>query len=180
MSEDLLPGRQGRYASMLGWAIALTFLVLFWNTINLPRTPLDQRSFLREMHNSLGFIVLLLSIVKLWTWSSQPRARPPPGLPPASFAFNRAILLALVLTFAATGVIGFVYSWADGQEVVLFGIHLPRLVQPSWPLRTTVGYLHSSLGFYYLMLFSIWIVFGLYQHARYSAGLLRLLPGSRI
>ena len=69
---------------------------------------------------------------------------------------------------------------AEGREVVTFGIQLPRLVAKSESLRMTTGYLHSALGFYYMMLFSIWFVFGVYQHIRYRAGLLRLLPGSRV
>ena len=47
-------------------------------------------------------------------------------------------------------------------------------------VRTSMGYLHSALSFYYLMLFVVWIVLGLYQHIRYRTGLLRLLPGSRV
>jgi hypothetical protein len=47
-------------------------------------------------------------------------------------------------------------------------------------LRQSAGYLHSALSFYYLMLFTVWFVVGIYQHLRYRAGLLRLLPGSRI
>ena len=47
-------------------------------------------------------------------------------------------------------------------------------------VRIPMGYLHSSLGFYYLMLLSIWFVFGFYQHWRYKVGLRRLLPGARV
>jgi cytochrome b561 len=34
----------------------------------------------------------------------------------------------LYLTFAITGVIGFIYAWGEGRDVVLFGITLPDLV----------------------------------------------------
>jgi hypothetical protein len=43
-----------------------------------------------------------------------------------------------------------------------------------------MGYLHSALSFYYLMLFAAWFVVGVYQHFRYRTGLLRLLPGPRV
>ena len=39
MTEHLAPGTQDRVATILGWAIFVTFFILFFNIINLPRTP---------------------------------------------------------------------------------------------------------------------------------------------
>ena len=100
--------------------------------------------------------------------------------PPASFSFNRIMLIAIYLTFLVNGIVGFFYAWAEGRDVVTFGLVLPRLADKSESLRMTMGYAHSSLGFYYMMLFSIWLAYGLYQHFRYRVGLMRLLPGSRV
>lgn len=164
----------------MGWALALVFAALFANVVILPRTPLDQRAMLRLVHDSLGVTLAVLAAVRLWWFARDPAPRPPPGLPPASFAFNRAILVALCLVFTVTGVIGFVYAWGEGREVVLFGITLPHLVARSEAVRIPMGYLHSTLAFYYLMLFGIWLAWGLFQHLRHRAGLLRLLPGRRV
>jgi cytochrome b561 len=180
MNSTPSAGRQDRRSAVIGCLMAVTFLLLLWNTIALPRTALDQRAFLRAVHGSLGLVVTVLALIRLAWWSQEPRPQPPPGLPLNSFGFSRAILMALVLTFAATGVIGFLYAWADGQEVALFGIAVPHLLAQDRSLRTTMGYLHSALGFYYLMLFVLWLTHGVYQHVRYRAGLLRLLPGSRV
>jgi cytochrome b561 len=164
----------------MGWTLALLFAVLFVNIVMLPRTALDQRYTLRVVHDSLGLVVSVLAAVRLWWFARDPAPVPPPGLPAASFAFNRAILVALCLVFAVTGVIGFIYAWGEGREVVLFGITLPHLVAKSETARIPMGYLHSTLGFYYIMLFCIWLAFGWYQHLRYRVGLMRLLPGSRV
>lgn len=180
MSADARPGRQDRPATLLGWAIFLAFFALFWNIILLPRTALDQREFLRGIHDTLGLIVLVLAGLRVFLAMRWPAPRAPGNLPPASFNFNRVMLIAIYLTFAVNGIVGFVYAWAEGRDVVTFGIVLPRLLEKSESLRMTTGYLHSSLGFYYMMLFSIWIAYGLYQHFRYRAGLMRLLPGSRV
>ena len=59
-------------------------------------------------------------------------------------------------------------------------MRLPTLIPESYPLRAFGGYFHSAFGFYYLGLVALWLVVGVYQHIRYRAGLLRLLPGSRV
>ena len=43
MTTPLTSGRQDRIATVLGWAIFISFFVMFFNIINLPRTPLGQR-----------------------------------------------------------------------------------------------------------------------------------------
>lgn len=180
MSKQLAPGMQDRRSTIMGYVLALLFFVLFINIINLPRTALDQRATLRLVHDSLGLIVLLLAAVRLYWYYRDPAPRPPPGLPEKSFAFNRTILVFLYATFAVTGVIGFIYAWGEGRDIVLFGATLPAMVARGEGVRIPMGYLHSSLGFYYLMLLSIWFGFGFYQHWRYRAGLRRLLPGPRV
>jgi cytochrome b561 len=180
MTDDIAPGRQTRKLTLMGWILALSFLVLFWNIIQTPRTPVDEREFLRVFHYSLGTIVSILAIVRLVWWFRGPRLIPPAGLPEASFAFHRAILLALLLTFAAESFLGFIYAWAIGDGVSLFGVHLPALLPKSEPARMASGYFHSALGFYYLMLLSMWFAFGFYQHYRYGVGLKRLLPGEAV
>jgi cytochrome b561 len=180
MTDETAPGIQPRQTTILGWLLAVSFLVLFWNIVQMPRTPLDQREFLRAFHYSLGLVVSILAIVRLVWWFQRPRLIPPEGLPAASFAFHRAILLALLLVFAVESVLGFVYAWAIGEGVSLFGIPLPPILPKSEPARMASGYFHSALGFYYLMLLSLWFAYGFYQHFRYRVGIRRLFPGARV
>jgi cytochrome b561 len=123
---------------------------------------------------------MVLVALRLYWWAKAPRPSPPPGLPVDAFAFSRAILLALLFTFATTGLIGFGYAWSDGQHVSLFAIPVPALGPESSSLRATTGYFHSALGFYYIGLLILWLVVGVYQHWRYGCGLMRLFPGSRV
>jgi cytochrome b561 len=181
MAEHINPGTQDTIATWLGWLLAVCFLLLFWNINQLPRTPLDQREFLRLLHDSLGLLVVVLAALRLIWFVKGPRPMPPPGLPENSFAFSRAVLATVVATFAVTGLIGWFYAWGEyHREIVLFGINVPALLPDGEGIRTSMGYLHSALSFYYLILFVVWFVVGLYQHFRYRTGLLRLLPGSRV
>ncbi len=180
MAENLEPGMQPLRTTVLGWLLAISFCVLFWNIVEMPRTALDQREPLRVFHFSLGLIVSALAVLRLVWWIRGPKLVTPSGLPSGSFAFHRSVLLALLLVFTVETIIGFVYAWGIGDEVVLFGFHLPAFLPKSESLRMAYGYFHSALGFYYMMLISIWFAFGFYQHWRYKCGLLRLLPGARI
>jgi cytochrome b561 len=179
--SQLAPGIQDRRATLLGWALFICFVALFINTITLPRTPIDQRAGLRILHDSLGLIVLILAILRLHWFFKGPRLTPPTGLPDNAFGFNRAILFALILTFTVTGLIGFFYAWGEhDREIILFGLQTPALLPDGEGLRVSMGYTHSALSFYYLMLFTVWLVVGFYQHFRYKVGLRRLLPGAKV
>ena len=180
MTDDLPAGIQSRRATLMGWMMFLTFMVLMWNIVNMPRTALELRGPLITFHYSMGMIVFILALVRIGWWFSEPVPHPPAGLPPASFAFNRAILLAILVVYGIEGFVGFAYSWGIGHHVTLFWIPIPSLLEQSEPVRMSMGYFHSALGFYYLMLFSIWLAFGVYQHLRYKVGLRRLFPGARV
>ena len=180
MTDDLPAGIQSRRATLMGWAIFVTFVVLLWNIVNMPRTSLELRGPLIAFHYSMGMIVFVLALARIKWWFSEPTPKPPAGLPAASFAFNRAILFAVILVYGVEGFVGFAYAWGIGHHVAVFGIPVPTLMGQSEPARMSMGYFHSALGFYYLMLFSIWLAFGYYQHLRYKVGLRRLFPGARV
>jgi cytochrome b561 len=180
MAEAVAPGVQPNRFTILGWLLAVSFVVLFWNIVDMPRTALDQREPLRILHFSLGLVVSALALWRLIWWIRGPRLQGPVGLPAASFAFHRSVLFALLLVFVVETVIGFIYAWGIGDAVTLFGIHLPAVLPKSESLRMAYGYFHSALGFYYMMLISLWFAFGFYQHWRYKSGLKRLFPGARI
>jgi cytochrome b561 len=180
MSDRAEPGFQPGPLTLLGWALAVSFLVLFYNIVEMPRTALELREPLRQFHFSLGLVVSLLALWRLVWWFTGPKLIGPPGLPAASFAFHRSLLFSLWVVFVVETVIGFVYAWGIGDAVSLFGIHLPAFLPKSESLRMAYGYFHSALGFYYMMLISIWFAYGFLLHWRYKCGLLRLFPGSRI
>ncbi len=181
MTGESMPGIQSRGAAIFGWLMFIGFFVLLWNILQLPRTALELRGGLRIFHDSLGLIVMCLAIVRLIWMAKAPAPRPPAGLPENSFAFNRTLLAAIYLAFAATGLIGFLFAFGEwDRPVILFGVQIPNLIDESDAVRKPFGYLHSALGFYYMMLATIWLAYGVFQHLRYRVGLARLLPGTRI
>jgi len=180
MTAQLAPGRQERVATLLGWALFIAFFALFINIVTLPRTALDQREALRMWHDSLGFLVFFLVLIRLWWWFSGPTPQKPETLSAASFNFNRALLFAFLLVFAVEGLIGPFYAWSEDRDVGFFGVFLPRLMAPNENVRMATGYMHSALGFYYMMLGTLWLFYGAYQQFRYRAGWRRLFPGAAV
>jgi cytochrome b561 len=180
MTEHLQPGTQDRTATWLGWAIFVVFFMLFFNIINLPRTPLGEREGMQLWHDSLGLIVGLLCWVRLFWFVKGPKPQPPAGLPENSFAFNRAILFVLILVYALEFIIGLGYAWGEARQINMFGFQFPQLLATSEELRKATGYPHSALAFYYLMLFCLWLSLGIWQARKYKTGWRRLFPGVQV
>jgi len=180
MTEQLEPGKQDRVATLLGWAIFITFFVLFFNIINLPRTPLGQREGMQLWHDSLGWLVGALCLARLYWFARGPRPQAPAGMPDNSFAFSRAVLFTIILVFAVEMFIGILYAWGEGRQVNMFGGIFPQLLETSESLRISTGYPHSALAFYYLMLFSLWFALGIWQNVKYKSGWRRLFPGEQV
>ena len=180
MNESAAPGIQDRTATLLGWAIFITFFVLFFNIINLPRTPLGQREGMQLWHDSLGVVVGLLCWFRIYWFIKGPRPQPPAGLPDNSFAFSRIILFVLIAVYAVEFLIGMMYAWGEGRQINMFGFHFPQLMETSEALRVSTGYPHSALAFYYLTLFCLWFAVGIWQNKKYKTGWRRLFPGERV
>jgi cytochrome b561 len=180
MTEQLAPGTQDRTATILGWAIFVTFFVLFFNIINLPRTPLGQREGMQLWHDSLGVVVGLLCWWRVFWFIKGPKPQPPEGMPENSFAFSRAILFVLIFVFAIEFLIGMMYAWGEGRAINMFGWKFPQLMETSEGLRVSTGYPHSALAFYYLMLFCLWFALGAWQNFKYKSGWRRLFPGEKV
>lgn len=180
MSGQLRPGIQDRIATGLGWAIFVAFVILFFNIINLPRTPLGEREGMQLWHDSLGWVVGALCLFRLYWFAKGPKPQPPQGMPEDSFAFSRAILFMLILVFALEFLIGIFYAWGEGRSVNFFGAVLPQLADTSENLRKATGYPHSAFAFYYLMLFCLWLALGFWQHRKYQSGWRRLFPGEKV
>ncbi len=180
MTEQLAPGTQDRMATWLGWAIFISFLVLFINIINLPRTPLGEREGMQLWHDSVGLIVGLLCWFRIYWFMKGPKPNPPQGLPEDSFAFSRTILFVLILVFAVEFIIGLGYAWGEGRQINMFGFEFPQLLATTEPLRKLTGYPHSAFAFYYLMLFVLWFTVGFWQQRKYKAGWRRLFPGEQV
>ena len=87
---------------------------MFFNIINLPRTPLDQREGMQLWHDSLGWVVGIVCLARLYWFAAGPEARVRPRVcRRIPSLHSRAILFMLVLVFAAEFLIGIFYAWGE-------------------------------------------------------------------
>lgn len=162
-------------------SVAIFALVLYqmYQSTKVGVTPrgTPAREALQHSHISVGLTVLVLLLPRLWLWAKLPRPPRPARVPAAADALARHCNLAFYLTLLAFCVTGPVFAWSEGHDVSWFGlVSLPDLVDQSYRLSVTLGYLHSVIGFWILYLAGFSVLVALWQALRYRAPPWRLLP----
>jgi cytochrome b561 len=164
--------------SVLIFVIALFQIYQSTKVGTTPRgTP--ERAALQQLHISMGLTVLPMIVARLWLWRRLPRPPRPARIPAAADALARHCNLAFYVTILAFCASGPFFAWSDGLVVRWFGVvTLPALIEASYRVQVTLGYLHSVLGFWilYLALFSV--LLSIWQALRYKVPPWRLLPAT--
>jgi cytochrome b561 len=136
------------------------------------------REALQHNHISLGLTLLVLVIARLWVWVRMPRPPRPARVPAAADALARHCNFAFYLTVLALCLSGPFFAWSEGHAASWYGVFtLPALIEPSYRVSVTFGYLHSAIGFWILYLTGFSVCVALWQLLRYRISPLRMLPG---
>lgn len=161
----------------------LIFLGVVWQLYQSTKvgvTPrgTPAREALQHQHISLGLTMLALVLARLWVWARMPRPARPARVPAAADALARHCNFAFYLTVLALGLTGPFFAWSEGHAASWYGmVTLPALIDPSYRVAVTLGYLHSVLGFWMLYLTGFSVCVALWQLLRYRISPLRMLPG---
>jgi cytochrome b561 len=166
---------------VLSVVIFLICVVQIYQSTKVGVTPrgTPERAALQQLHISMGLTVLPLILARLWLWRRLPRPARPARIPAAADALARECNLAFYFTVLAFCCSGPFFAWSDGLAARWFGLFtLPALIEPSYRVQVTLGYLHSVLGFWilYLAVFSIGL--SIWQAVRYRMPLWRMLPST--
>lgn len=171
-----------RYVLERVLSVAIFALVLFqmYQSTKVGVTPRGTaaREALQHLHVSNGLTILMLLIARLWLWFTLPRPARPTRVPPAADELARACNFGLYLTLAAFCITGPLFAWSEGHAVSWFDwVTLPALLAPGYRSSVTLGYLHSTSGFFVIVLFGFSTLVALWQALRYRIGPWRMLPG---
>jgi len=169
-------------ANLLSAAIFLLTLFQLYQSTKVGTTPrgTPAREALQHLHISVGLVLLLLVLPRLWLWWRNPRPARPSSVPLAADGFARTICLLFLCTILAFCVTGPLFAWSEGHAVALFGlVQVPALLEKGYRAQTLLGYLHSAFGFWIFYLLGLALVVSIYQRVRYKAPLLRMLPAMR-
>lgn len=167
-------------AQAFHWLTAVLVLVafLYGPGGSEERVYAAARDFDRQLHETLGLCVLLLSLLRLG-WRAVDR-RPDPVVVPLWMARSAtAVQVLLFVLLLAVPVAGIASAWLEGHPLTLLaGVHVPPLLGESHALGTRMASLHGWLGDAILWLAGFHAAAALLHHfVRKDAVLVSMLPG---
>jgi cytochrome b561 len=165
----------------LHWLTAALVITLFalaetWGF--LPRgTPLRKGA--QSLHISLGLLLTVVLVVRLF-WRSGRGRRLPPASSGLQHLAAKTAHYALYLLLVAQVVLAFLYRWAQGEPFQFFGLFsVPTAFAPDHDLAELFGGLHYDVAWIIIGLAAVHAVAALVHHHVLRDGVLRrMLPGA--
>ncbi|MDE2607203.1 MAG: cytochrome b [Burkholderiales bacterium] len=168
---------------ILHWLTAILVLVAF---IYGPGGPEERiysaaRDFDRQLHETLGMSVLVLSVIRiLWrAFDRRPQPEPAPAWMLRAAAAAQGLLYALLFIVPLSAITG---AWLEGHPLTLLrgAVVIPPPFGPSHDLGEQIAELHGWLGDVILWLAGAHAAAALFHHYFLKDGVLRsMLPGRR-
>ncbi len=163
----------------LGWTIAAFYAAHSILLSFMPRV--DKFSALREdlrgIHYTIGVVLLVLAAIRLWRWAREPRLLTDSGLGAGQQALHRGLALTWWVSLLVSGILGFLYGWAEGRHLRLLGvIEIPALLPKDHAVWMFTGYFHAASALLGSMLALIILISGTVSLFRRRIGVLAAFP----
>lgn len=131
----------------------------------------------RELHETLGIIILLLTLLRMaWRWQdTQPSAPPVPPWMTLAARVVQITLYVLLFLLPMTAIAG---AWLEGHPLTLMlGIKIGPLIGQNHALGLSIASLHTWLGDLIIWLAGLHALAGIYHHVmRKDTVLVSMLP----
>jgi cytochrome b561 len=182
MQKRVAPAQGARYggvAQAFHWITAILVLVafLYGPGGSEQRVYSAARDFDRQLHETLGLSVLILSALRL-AWRAFDRHPDPEPVPLwMGFAAKAVQVLLYILLFVVplTAISG---AWLEGHPLTWLGGEIGPWLPTSHDLGKTIAEVHGWLGDVILWVAGLHAVAALYHHFVLKDGVLRsMLPG---
>ena len=160
-------------AQLLHWATALLVVVAFAYGLggSEQRVYLPSRDFDRQLHETLGMAVLLLTALRL-VWKLFDNPPVPPDMPRWMERASRSVQVLLYLLLFAVPVTAMLGAWLEG-------IRFASPLASAHDLGVRIADLHTLLGDAILWIAGAHALAAIYHHAILKDGtLLSMLPAS--
>jgi cytochrome b561 len=157
----------GAVAQAFHWATAIFVLVAFVYGLGGPedRVYLSSRDFDRQVHETLGMVVLVLAVLRvLWKLvDSKPASLDLPRWMEISSKAVQGLLYLLLFAVPLTAVLG---AWFEGHPVVLLaGVQFASPFAVSHKTGVWISEIHTWLGDAILWLAGAHAAAAIYHHA---------------
>jgi cytochrome b561 len=172
--------RFGAAAQFFHWATAILVVVAF---VYGPggseeRIYSPARDFDRQLHETLGMVVLAMTLIRLAWRAFDGAPRDPPMLRWMSLSSKavRAMIYILLIAVPVTAISG---AWLEGHPLTLLGnVRIGPLLTQAHDVGSLVASIHGWLGDVILWLAGLHAVAALYHHFVLRDDVLRsMLPG---
>ena len=157
----------GSVSRWLHWILALAILVMIgfgWWMNHMPARP--DRFFYRSIHADIGYVILLLTVLRL-VWRA---VNPTPAMPPetsrwqkiAAHASHGALYLVVILV----AMLGWAHSGARTPDYSdFFGLfHVPQFTSPDRGAAGAYEDRHILFAYVLLALIAIYVIAALWHH----------------
>ena len=173
------PEKYGVVAQAFHWLTAVLVLIAFSYGPggNEERVYSHARDFDRQLHETLGLSVLILSAARVaWRlFDRQPDPEPVPRWMGVAAKTVQAVLYLLLFALPLTAITG---AWLEGHPVTWLGGEIGPWIASSHALGKQIAELHGWLGDAILWIAGLHAAAALYHHFFLRDGVLRsMIPG---
>ena len=141
--------RFARPSQWLHWLTALLFIAIFSVTIYMDKLPISPQKFeVYNVHKSLGFVIMVMAILRLVIRFFYPAPPPLSTMAPVNILLAKLGHLGLYGLMIIQPMIGIVHSWAANNPIIIFNqFSLPSLIAANPQIVGNLGQAHKVLGF---------------------------------
>jgi cytochrome b561 len=168
------PSGYGRITRYFHWTMAVLVVLQF---TKLSERINDGEHWVGEhivpLHVSIGALILVLAILRVW-WAVRQRShRPQPEAAPGMVKLGHRLLYACMLLLPLLGV---TFLIGGGYGVTFFGVNLVPRTDVEIPWLAAIGNLHSPIALLFVLLVIGHIAAALFHHfVKRDRTLLRML-----
>ncbi|SIN85532.1 cytochrome b561 [Sulfurivirga caldicuralii] len=138
----------GLITRLFHWGIALLFFALFF--VGLYMGELDKTDPLRKqlfaLHQSVGMLVFLLTLIRIPLSRIQPEPMPPSHMGPWEVQFANAVKKGMNLLLLLIPIAGYLTVTTKGYHPIFFGIEMPILIGENEELHEFFEETHEFLA----------------------------------
>jgi cytochrome b561 len=166
-------------SKLLHWLVAACVLITAPVAIAMTRTGEGTtRDALYNFHKSLGVLILILMILRLFNRFVAGALAPEAEIAPWQKAVSSIVHASLYVLLLAMPVVGYIANSAYGAVTPFFGLfELPGITGKNEELATRLFALHRWVGWLVILLALTHVSAALYHHfIRRDAVLKRILP----